>query len=87
VLLRVLVPGLPAHQPPACGLICGYAAAHGRSAGRALARGGRSRALQRDEIELMLQVNGKLRGSMPRQRPGRQDRPSRRAALASEASS
>jgi outer membrane lipopolysaccharide assembly protein LptE/RlpB len=61
----------------------GYAAKFGRPAGRTLAQGGPEAALVQDEIELMLQINGKLRGSIV-VAAGADKAADRAAALASE---
>jgi leucyl-tRNA synthetase len=81
MLLRCLYPVTP-HMAQELWNGLGYAARNGRAARRTLARG-RPGALVQDEVELMLQVNGKLRGAI-RVPSGPAARPSRQAALANE---
>ena len=63
ILLRALYPACP-HITQALWHELGYADAARRPARRAVAGRSTRRALVQDEIELMLQVNGKLRGAI-----------------------
>ena len=62
ILLRVLQSGHAAHRARALALNSATQPQHGELLDAALADGRRNAALKQDEIELMLQVNGRLRG-------------------------